>query len=382
MKILHTGDWHVGRAIRGRSRADEHREVLEEIVELTRERAVDLVLIAGDLFETASPSAEAESIVYEALAGLVDTGARVVAVAGNHDSPHRLRAVAPLLERGLGVRVGAEILPPDEGGVVEVEAGGERARVALLPFLSQRRVVSAHALMTEALGDQALSYARAMGRLLDRLAGDLGDGVVRLLLGHLTIADSVPGGGERSAQVGEAWSVPARRLPTGLHYAALGHLHRPQEVPAGCPARYCGSILQLDFGERDDRKSVVLVEAGSGTPARVEVVPLAGGRRLRRIRGRLEALDGGRDEVGDDYLQVLLDESPRPGLADAVREIFPTAVDVRLVREAADGRPAGAEDHAFLERAPRELFSEYLAEAEVEADPLLPLFDELLERVS
>ena len=96
--VLHTSDWHVGKAIRGHSRADEHRAVLAEIAGVAAEHTVDLVVVAGDLFETSAPTPESESIVYRALLDLAATGAEVVVVSGNHDNAHRLRAVAPLLE--------------------------------------------------------------------------------------------------------------------------------------------------------------------------------------------------------------------------------------------------------------------------------------------
>ena len=96
MRLLHTSDWHVGKTIRGRSRADEHRAVLAEIVGLAEEHSVDLALVAGDLFETASPSAEAEAIVCRALLDLAGMGAAVAVIAGNHDNGRKLQAVAPV----------------------------------------------------------------------------------------------------------------------------------------------------------------------------------------------------------------------------------------------------------------------------------------------
>ena len=100
MRILHTSDWHVGRTVRGRSRADEHRAVLDEIAGIAHEREVDLILVAGDQFDTGAPSAESEAIVYRALLDLAATGAHVVVLAGNHDNPRRWAAIRPLLELG------------------------------------------------------------------------------------------------------------------------------------------------------------------------------------------------------------------------------------------------------------------------------------------
>src|SRR6185295_20193303 len=141
MRILHTADWHVGKTLRGRSRATEHREVLGEIVALTAARRVDLVLIAGDLFDSAAPTPEAEKIVYDALIGLAAAGAEIAIVAGNHDSPHRLEAVRPLLEL-TSVHTAPTLMRPEDGGVRRISTRrAGTATLALLPFLSQRAIV-------------------------------------------------------------------------------------------------------------------------------------------------------------------------------------------------------------------------------------------------
>ena len=101
MKILHTSDWHVGKGIRGRSRAAEHQAVLAEIAQIADSNAVDVVLVTGDAFDTAAPTAEAEGIVYRALLDLADTGAHVVVLAGNHDSPRRWQALQPVMALSL-----------------------------------------------------------------------------------------------------------------------------------------------------------------------------------------------------------------------------------------------------------------------------------------
>jgi DNA repair protein SbcD/Mre11 len=119
MRILHTSDWHVGRTIRGRSRADEHRAVLAEIAQIAHDREVDLILVAGDQFDTGAPSAAAEAIVYRALLDLADTGAHVLVLAGNHDNPRRWAAVRPLLALG-NVHLADQIARPDAGGVLDL----------------------------------------------------------------------------------------------------------------------------------------------------------------------------------------------------------------------------------------------------------------------
>jgi exonuclease SbcD len=380
VKLLHTSDWHVGKAMRGQSRADEHEAVLTEITQVAADEAVDLVLVTGDLFETAAPSPESEAIVYRHLLALAGTGARVVVIAGNHDNPRRLAAVTPLLELGK-VTLLAEPARADEGGVISFEtAGGENVNLALLPFVSQRGIVKADDLMGAQADQHSATYAERLRRLVVTLTEGLDAGdAVNLLAAHAMVAGGVLGGGERSAHTIFQYALPASAFPAALHYVALGHLHRTQSVPAACPAWYAGSPLQLDFGEEADAKAVVVVEASPGAPATVRQVSLSSGRRLRTLRGSLLELRALAGDVGDDWLRVEVDEPARAGLAEEVREIFPNAVQVTA-------RPAEAaaerERATRLGRTPDELFAEYLAEQDVEDERLVKLFRELHDELS
>ena len=198
MRILHTADWHVGRTIRGRSRATEHQAVLGEITAIADAEGVDLVLVAGDQFDTAAPSPDAERIVYRALLDLAEL-APVVVVSGNHDSALRLEAVAPLLAAS-GVQVAARARRPDEGGVLRLEVGsGEMAQVALLPFVSQRGIVRAEQLMATGADQQAQRYAHRVRALLTALTEGFDAGAVNVVLSHLMVAGGTMGGGERPA---------------------------------------------------------------------------------------------------------------------------------------------------------------------------------------
>ena len=374
MKILHTSDWHVGRTIRGRSRADEHRAVLAEIAGIAGTESVDLILVAGDLFDVVAPSPESEQIVFRALLDLADI-APVVAVAGNHDHPRRLEAVAPLLELGR-VQVGATLKRPDEGGVITAETdSGESARIALVPFVGQRAIVSASDLMALDPDQHGGKYAGRLAGVIAKLNEGISLDQVNLVVAHLMVAGGTLGGGERSAHTIFDYAVSSQAFDGSLSYVALGHLHRPQKVPAVAPVWYSGSPLQMDFGETEDRKAVLLIEAEPGVPARVREVPLSAGRRLRRLRGTLEQIAALQDEVGDAYLRIELEETARVGLADEVRELFPDAVDVTI----AD--PEAARESVppvRLGRPPHDLFTEYLTQKNALDERLVALFDELL----
>jgi exonuclease SbcD len=381
MRILHTGDWHVGRLLRGRSRADEHAAVLAEIAEIAGDQQVDLVLVAGDLFDTAAPTPESERIVYQALLDLAGTGASVIVISGNHDSERRLQAVAPLLHLGR-VITRAVFARPDAGGVLAVDSrdGRERALVAALPFLSQRHVVRADELMAQDQVQSNLQYAERVRRLLTALTQGFSGDTVNLVLAHGTMAGAEPTGSERASQTVFDYALDATVIPATTTYAALGHLHRQQLVPGPAPTWYSGSPLMLDFGETADRKGVLLIDAEPGLPASVMPLPLTAGRRLLRIEGDLSELRVLAGGVADEWLKVVVREPLRAGLADEVRALFPGAVDI-AVQRAPDERPT-ERVASRRGRTPRELFADYLGEHGVDDLRLTRLFDELLEEVS
>jgi exonuclease SbcD len=379
MRFLHTGDWHVGKTLRGRSRSEEHRDVLAEMAGIARDRKVDVVLVAGDLFDTAAPGPESEEIVYRALLDFSRSCEWVVLISGNHDNPRRLEAVEPLM-RLTNIRALAKPARPSEGGVLTLETKAGTASIALLPFLSQRSIVKANDLMTKEASQHTGDYAERASAILAELCAALPPGTVRVLLAHAMVYGGVLGGGERAAHTIFEYAIPATAFPGSIQYAAVGHLHRAQRLPAASPAWYSGSPLQLDFGETEDVKSVNLVEAEPDSPAEVEVVPLKSGRALRRVRGSLAEIERmSKEGFGDAYLQVEVAADPTPGLADKVREVLPNTVEVLL-----KAKGQGLEElpkEPRIGRSPRDLFAEYLKERGAFDPRVLALFQELLEQV-
>ncbi len=386
MKLLHTSDWHVGKSMRGHSRADEHRAVLSEITGAAAEENVDLIVVAGDLYETAAPSAESETIVNRALLDLAEI-APVVAVAGNHDNPRRLAAIAPLLELG---RITMATMPrsPADGGVVALDVDGTPVDVALVPFVSQRGIVRASELMDNAAFENAQSYADRMHRILAALSGGFRADRVNLIVAHLFVHGGTSGGGERSAHLVDEYGVSAVDFPPSAAYVALGHLHRPQQIPGPTAIHYCGSPLQLDFGETDQVKQVNIVDLEPGLPAKVRPRTLSAGRPLRTLRGTLadvtaqvEGLD--RLDLERGWFRVRLDERSRVGLAEEVRTLIgPNAVDIR-VEVSDDGGGSRLARRTGGERSAQELFADYLNERGVDDPALqkrfLQLHDEMFE---
>ena len=376
MRLLHTSDWHVGKTIRGRSRHAEHEAVLCEITEIARDHEVDVVLVAGDLFESAAPIPESEALVYETLLGLAEHAEHVVVIAGNHDNPRRLNAVAPLLALG-NVTVLTDAASPDAGGFRRLTIGTESLNLALLPFISQRGIIRAAALMEGAAFEHANAYADRLRILIEHLTAGFDSDSVNIVVAHGFVFGGTAGGGERAAHLVDEYGLTAQAFPATASYVALGHLHRPQKIPGGAPIHYCGSPLQLDFGEQRQAKQVNVVDIEPGAPAKVTKAPLSSGRGLRTISGTLAALREERDDVEGHWLRVRVDEPRRPDLADDVRALLGDGVvDVEVIHES-DAAPVVQERR--LGRDPLIAFGEYLEELGIDDQRLTNMFVELLE---
>lgn len=361
MKFLHTSDWHVGKTLKGRDRLDEQRAVLAEITAIAREHQVDAVLVAGDVYESSAPSAQAQHLVIQTLLELRQGGTEVIVIAGNHDHGPTFEAYRPLMGVA-GITLVGMVRPPDKGGVVRFSArSGEDVQVAVLPFLTQRFAVRAAEIVTQTPSESVRAYDAMVREIVATLTSGFGDGTVNLLMSHLTCIGGLFGGGERSAQSIFEYSVPASIFPVSAHYVALGHLHRRQSLPAHCPVHYSGSPIAVDFGEQDNTSVVCLVEASPSVPARVTDIPVTSGRRLRTVRGTLADLAAQASSLGEDYLRVWLREPTRAGLRDDTVAALPNALEVRIDPEFAAKPDQPGPGPAGTIRTPGELFADYCA---------------------
>ena len=200
MKILHTSDWHVGKVLKGRDRHDEHAAALGSIVRTARDEDVDVVLIAGDLFETAAPNAQAQGLVMRTLLALREDGRQVVAIAGNHDNQNLLDAVyRPVLSQ-LGLHVLGLPRRPGQGGTMALRTrGGEAVNVAALPFLSHRHAVRAAEALLHEFSEHSLDYARQVAAMVKLLTEGFTGDAVNLVMAHATLL----GGRRLSRGLGE-----------------------------------------------------------------------------------------------------------------------------------------------------------------------------------
>ncbi|MGE5605155.1 MAG: metallophosphoesterase family protein [Bacteroidota bacterium] len=298
MRILHTSDWHLGRNLEGRSRLPEQEQFMDELVAIVMDEDIQVILVAGDVFDTYNPSAEAENLFFDALERLSDNGKRaVVAIAGNHDSPDRLHAANPLaLKHGISLLgyPGEQLMVGTSAGGfgrintgpgwVELVAPGsnEKTLVYALPYPSESRL---NEVLSEKLdaGSGQIAYSERVGSLFSEADQIFRPDTVNLVVAHLFARGGLESESER--QLGGALAVSPQALPKGAQYIALGHLHRPQLVnhtPQTC--RYSGSPLSFSFSEADQQKEVVIVDVIPGGLAKVHSINLSCGKALKRWR--------------------------------------------------------------------------------------------------
>ena len=352
MNILHTSDWHLGKSLDNRDRLPEQREAVAEICRIADERDVHLVLISGDIFDTAVPSAAAEELFYDAVERLAGGGKRgIVVIAGNHDSPERLCAAKALADKNGIILLGmpgdeAAVFPDSALGVKVMAAGAgwlelqidgvlEHAVIVALPYPSEARLAE---LLTTSLREEELgeAYAERVGKIFQELARHFREDTVNLAMSHLFISGGESSDSERPIQLGGAPVVSPDKLPEQAQYIALGHLHKPQKVGGTETAYYSGSLLPYSFSESGGRKAVFIVEVLPGYPARVERVELQSGKSLVRLvaqHGMEEAvawLNEGkaRDawidlEIHVDYPLTQEEIKTLRGLSDNIINIWP-----------------------------------------------------------
>jgi exonuclease SbcD len=367
MRFLHTSDWHIGRQVRGQSRLLEQEDALQEVLSLAHKHTVDCLLVAGDVFDTSAPPPEAEALVYGFFRELYGAGIPAVVIAGNHDHPKRLDAVAPLLN---SLRIHVQGVPRGaaDGALVHVESRDKReqALVAALPWINERDVVDFARLQQEP-GAPLIQYAERVQAALDSLAAEFDPGAISIMVAHLLADEAMvgPGGGERELHMAMGiYGVRRAALPVGAQYIALGHVHKPQSVPCASKAAYSGSLLQLDFGEREQQKYVNLVEVHARQPANVTQLAISAGRRLVDLGTPehgvlLNDLPRYRAEIGDAWARVYVEvDIPVANLAQIVKSELPNAVHVERSHRIV---AAGTESVANAGLGPVEIFSRFYA---------------------
>jgi len=334
------------------NRLEEQEEFIDFLCETVEELQVDLVLIAGDIFDTYNPSAAAEELFYQAMDRLTGKGDRaVVVIAGNHDNPERLCAASPLAYRNGIILLGYPKSNPGEyttsGGRVNLIASGpgwlelrlprceHHAVILTLPYPSEARLAE---VLVQKADEESLqkAYSNKIGFLLQDLSRNFREDTVNLAVAHLFLMGGKQSESERTLQVGGAMTVAPEAMPTKAHYVALGHLHRPQQIKsAPCPTYYAGSPLAYSFSEAGYSKAVYLIEAAPGKEADITPIYLSCGKPLCRwvaeegIAQALQWCQEGRDSNAWVDLEIVTDRVLTSEEQRQLRAMHPGIVNIR-----------------------------------------------------
>lgn len=381
MKILHTGDWHLGRTLEGRSRQEEQEAFIDELVTIVREHKVDLILMAGDVYDSVNPPAMAEKLFYEACARLTAEGSQLVIIAGNHDQPERVAASSPLVAaQGISL-LGLPVASPI---YVNVARTNEQAIIAALPYPSEARLSE---LLSLDESEQALriQYSAKVGKLMAQMGHHFKADSVNLAMSHIYVLGGLESDSERPIQVGGAYTVSPSELNIGAQYTALGHLHRPQQVKGEGIIRYSGSPLAYSFSEAGQTKSVMLLDIAPGQSPVLQEIYLSCGRPLLkwRCQGGLEEvqrwLDEGRDRHAFIDLEIKLTEAMSLGDIHALRKAHQGIIHIRPIYPEQE-QELSASERASLSIS--EMFTHFYTRQHGGAEPeqeLVELFMSLVE---
>ncbi|MEU4797676.1 exonuclease SbcCD subunit D [Streptomyces sp. NPDC023327] len=304
MRLLHTSDWHLGRSFHRVNMLDAQAAFIAHLVATVREREVDAVLVAGDVYDRAVPPLAAVELFDDALHRLADLGVPTVMISGNHDSARRLGVGAGLIDRaGIHLRTApAACADP----VILADDHGDVAFYGL-PYLEP-------ALVKDEFGVDKAGHEAVVAAAMDRVRADLATrapGTRSVVLAHAFVSGGQASDSERDITVGGVASVPAA-LFDGVDYAALGHLHGSQTL--GPRVRYSGSPLPYSFSEADHRKSMWLIDLGPGGEIGAERLDCPVPRALARIRGTLDELldDPALTRHEEAWIEATLTDAVRP----------------------------------------------------------------------
>ncbi len=302
MRILHTSDWHIGKKLDNKSRIDEQRAVLNDISRVVKENEVDIVCVAGDIYDTYMPSAESEALFYDVMSEITESGAQIIIISGNHDDPTRLTAsksvssLGGIYFAGAGLNNDFKALKDDfRAKLLEYgddyfifEKSGEKVYFAALPYPTELR-------MKEKISEDE-SYADKVKRYILH-ATEKADDLPVVLIAHIFMLGGQTTDGERPIDLGGARILPPDVIPENCVYTALGHLHKRQVVNKERNILYSGSVLQYSFDEAGYEKSVTVFDVSGSAVQNLSVIKLREYKELFRISAK--SVDEAEEKIKD-----------------------------------------------------------------------------------
>ncbi|HSQ88125.1 metallophosphoesterase family protein [Romboutsia sp.] len=284
MRFIHTSDWHLGKTLEGQSRIEEQIKFCEDFINIVNENNIDMVIIAGDIYDTSNPPAVAEKLFYKTVSKLANNGQRcILIISGNHDNPERLSAATPLAhEQGIIILGnplsksevakynGFEIIEAKEG-CVKLKINDEKIVVITLPYPSEKRLNEV-ILQNNEDKERQQTYSQKIGEIFTELESNFEKDSINIAVSHLFVTGGESTDSERPIELGGSLLVEKKHLPSKAQYIALGHLHKPQKASQRLNAYYSGSPLQYSKDERAYTKGAYIVDVKADKKAKIEEI--------------------------------------------------------------------------------------------------------------
>lgn len=394
MRILHTSDWHLGKSLEGASRMDEQEAFLNDFIGIVKEKNVDMVIIAGDIYDTSNPPSRAEKMFYDTLKKLSSDGERItLVIAGNHDNPERLVAAGPLARDHGIIMLGTPKTVVDTGeygkhmvvdsgeGYIEVEINGERAVILTVPYPSEKRL---NEVLYDAMDEEdqrVKTYSERIKTLFDTLGKKYREDTINIAVSHLFAMGSEEAGSERNVQLGGSFIVDGSCFPEKAQYIALGHIHKPQLVPGtNKKARYAGSPIHYSKKEINFDKKAFVIDVKANEECIVEEVGFKVYKpieiwKCESIEEAIDMCEGNKDKDCWVYLEIKTDRYLRE---DEIKMMKSVKRDILEISPIIKGENTEEIDlNNFSDKSFEEIFKEFYIK-ERQAEPQQELMDMLL----
>lgn len=385
MRILHTGDWHLGKNLEGASRMDEQELFLNDFVDIVEKNKVDLVIIAGDVYDNSNPPVRAEKMFYDTLKKLSKNGERLILViAGNHDNPERLVAAGPLaMEHGIIMsgtpktviqcgEYGQHKVINSGEGFIEVEINNEKAVILTVSYPSEKRLNEVLYGEMDSDEDRVKTYGERIKSLFDSLEKNYRSDTINLVVSHLFAMGSEEGGSERSIQLGGSYIVNGSCFPKEAQYIALGHVHKPQIVPGtNKKARYSGSPLHYNKKEINITKKCFIIDVKANEECVVNEIELKIYKpieiwKCESISDAIDKCEENKDRNCWVYLEVKCDRYIRE---DEIKKMKGIKKDILEIIPKLQSDEENESAVTIQEKSFEEIFREfYKKERNIEAD--------------
>lgn len=375
MRILHTSDWHLGKSLEGYSRLEEQELFLEDFIEVVEKNEVDLVIIAGDIYDNSNPPAKAENLFYRALNKISQGGKRgILIISGNHDNPERLVAANPLAKEQGIIMVGLpksvvpvgnygemEVVDSCEG-CIEIKIKDEKAVIITLPYPSEKRL---NEIISDNQEDELRrrDYSEKVGEILENLSCKFRDDTINIIVSHLFIRGGEGSDSERPIELGGTLAVDINKFPKNAQYAALGHLHKPQRVKGvDYPVYYSGSPLQYSKSEINYAKCLYIVDVKPKKEANIETIMINTYKPIEiwKCSGIEEAIKKCEENSSREvwvYLEITIDTFLSQEDIKTLRELKKDIVEIKpKIKSEVEGEIAF---ESLKEKSMDEIFKEF-----------------------